>query len=226
MALFDGEASAYDTWFSVKLGKYADEIETKLLFDLLQPQSGMKILDVGCGTGNISIKLARMGCKVTGIDVSAKMLEMAKTKTALESLDIEYFMQDIYETDYQNDFDAICSNTAFEFLPDKEKAIEKMLQAVKQGGKIVIGTINKNSDWYDYYAEEIKKENSFFSIFKYAHFISDDEIVNLSKKHFVKLEKGLFLPPTTEENAIIAENDIMQYEKGTRGGFLCSLWIK
>ena len=39
----------------------------------MKPEKGMRILDVGCGTGNFSIKLAKMGLDVTGIDVSEKM---------------------------------------------------------------------------------------------------------------------------------------------------------
>ncbi|AMP20963.1 hypothetical protein AZF37_07130 [endosymbiont 'TC1' of Trimyema compressum] len=78
MAIFDKDASIYDAWFDMKLGKYADVVETAIAFDLLKPQKGMRILDVGCGTGNFSIKLAKLGCEVTGIDVSEEMLKKLK----------------------------------------------------------------------------------------------------------------------------------------------------
>ena len=46
MAIFDEDASIYDSWFDMKLGQYADSVETAIAFDLLKPKKGMEILDV------------------------------------------------------------------------------------------------------------------------------------------------------------------------------------
>ncbi len=51
MAVFDREAMEYDQWYQSTMGKFADEVETKLAFSMLKPKKGMKVLDVGCGTG-------------------------------------------------------------------------------------------------------------------------------------------------------------------------------
>ncbi|NJO92077.1 MAG: methyltransferase domain-containing protein [Chloroflexia bacterium] len=72
MIIFDKEATSYDGWYQTEKGKLIDEVETSLAIELLQPKRGMKVLDVGCGTGNYSIKLAKAGCNVTAIDVSQK----------------------------------------------------------------------------------------------------------------------------------------------------------
>ncbi|MGB4131105.1 MAG: methyltransferase domain-containing protein, partial [Tepidanaerobacteraceae bacterium] len=68
MSIFDPEAKTYDIWYDTKMGAFADMVQTKLAFELFEPKKGMHVLDVGCGTGNFSIKLAKMGLKVTGID--------------------------------------------------------------------------------------------------------------------------------------------------------------
>ena len=63
MAVFDKKADDYDRWYESKLGKFVDKVETELAFSLLNPFPN-EILDMGCGTGNFSIKLAEKGCKV------------------------------------------------------------------------------------------------------------------------------------------------------------------
>ena len=80
MQIFDEGAATYDGWYRTKLGQFVDAVETRLAFDLLKPKEGQKVLDGGCGTGNFSIKLASLGCVVTGIDVSTEMLNVARTK--------------------------------------------------------------------------------------------------------------------------------------------------
>ncbi|HLV09456.1 MAG TPA: hypothetical protein VKY40_04540, partial [Halanaerobiales bacterium] len=56
------EAQDYDEWYETRAGALIDQLETELVFRLLKPSRGEKILDAGCGTGNFSIKLAKKGC--------------------------------------------------------------------------------------------------------------------------------------------------------------------
>ena len=65
--------------------------------------TGSSILDVGCGTGTISILLAKEGYNVTGIDLSEDMLSLAYEKTLSEGLGIHYVQQDMLNLDsYQH----------------------------------------------------------------------------------------------------------------------------
>ena len=77
MAVFDAIADSYDRWYEDSKGSFIDKVETDLAFKLFKVEKGMTY-DIGCGTGNFSIKLAEMGCKVTGIDISDKMLDIAQ----------------------------------------------------------------------------------------------------------------------------------------------------
>ncbi|MDD2518149.1 MAG: methyltransferase domain-containing protein, partial [Synergistales bacterium] len=84
MAVFDDQAKKYDQWYMTSLGRHVDETETRCALELLRPGPGMKVLDVGCGTGNFSIKLVRLGCDVLGIDISREMLAVAGEKARME----------------------------------------------------------------------------------------------------------------------------------------------
>lgn len=68
--LFDKKADSYDEWYRTAAGRFVDRIEKEAVFSYLEPQAGMSVLDIGCGTGNYSLALAGKGLKVTGVDIS------------------------------------------------------------------------------------------------------------------------------------------------------------
>ena len=80
MAIFDKEATFYDNWYKTTLGEFVDKVETECAFGLLSLTEGGKIIDIGCGTGNFSIKLAKKHYEVVGIDISKNMLDIARKK--------------------------------------------------------------------------------------------------------------------------------------------------
>jgi trans-aconitate methyltransferase len=79
--------------------------------DLLAPQPGETILDVGCGDGALTAQLAATGAIVTGVDNSPTMLEAARTR----GLNVELHSADALP--YENQFDAVFSNAALHWLP-------------------------------------------------------------------------------------------------------------
>jgi SAM-dependent methyltransferase len=75
------------------------------------------VLDLGCGSGWLSIFLARAGFAVTGVDISDHALELARTWAAQENLAINFDQGDIAVLDYpMASFDAIVANSIFEHL--------------------------------------------------------------------------------------------------------------
>ncbi|HSH36076.1 class I SAM-dependent methyltransferase [Schnuerera sp.] len=223
MAIFDNEAINYDQWYESKLGEFVDKVETELAFSLFKPTSGMKILDVGCGTGNFSIKLAEMGCKVVGIDISEQMLNKARKKSKDKGLDIEFHSMDIYNINFPNEsFDGVFSMAAFEFIKEPQKAYDEMYRVLKKNGNLLIGTINRDSKWGELYLSKPFQENS---VFKYADFKSMDDLKSWNIKEVVDSGECLFIPPNIEEKDISIELE-KQLSSSERGGFICALWKK
>ena len=223
MAVFDKEAIHYDQWYKSKLGNFVDKVETELAFFLFKPTSGMKILDVGCGTGNFSIKLAEMGCKVVGIDVSEEMLNKARKKAKDKGLDIEFYKMDVYNMDFSEEsFDGVFSMAAFEFIKDPQKAYDEMYRVLKKNGNLLIGTINRESKWGELYLSKPFQENS---VFKYADFKSIEDLKSWNNKEVVDSGECLFISPNTREDNISMGLE-KQLSSSERGGFICVLWQK
>lgn len=224
MAIFDKEAKIYDEWYKSKLGNFVDEAETRCVFDLFKAKKGMKVLDVGCGTGNFSIKLAKMGCEVVGIDVSEEMLKVAEAKAREEGLNIKFYKMDAHQMEFEdNTFDGVLSVTAFEFLKEPEKAIEEIFRVLKPNGQLLIGTINKNSKWGEMYLSKEFQENT---VFKYADLKTIEDMKSYKKEYLVDIKECLFVPPNAEEEDICMVKEMELAQKGKRGGFICALWRK
>lgn len=59
MAFFDPVAPEYDKWYQTPIGRFLDEVETKLAFDLFTPRAGARVLDAGCGSGLAYVSATR-----------------------------------------------------------------------------------------------------------------------------------------------------------------------
>ncbi|ROL58221.1 class I SAM-dependent methyltransferase [Bacteroidetes/Chlorobi group bacterium Naka2016] len=223
MEIFDLESQNYDSWYETKLGHFVDQIETQAVFDLLTPEENMKILDVGCGTGNYSIKLAKLNCIVTGIDISEEMLKIAKRKSEAEQLPINFVHGNIESMPFEsNSFDAVISVAVLEFVNNKAKAFEEIFRVVKPKGKIVVGFLNKESPWGELYLSDEFQKNT---VFKYAYLYTREEISKIHSEELVKIKETLFTPPWISESEISFEKE-KEFSKKYNGGFLVALWMK
>ncbi|HHX95285.1 MAG TPA: class I SAM-dependent methyltransferase [Clostridia bacterium] len=223
MKPFDSSAKSYDSWYESRMGAFVDRVETELAFSLFPHEKGMKVLDVGCGTGNQSIKLARKGVLVTGIDISTKMLEIAKEKARDEGLSVNFRFMDAEKLEFEDEFfDGAISITAFEFLPKPEKVLKEMFRVVKKGGSIVVGTINRDSSWGEMYMSEKYRQDS---VFKYADLKSLEDMKKWYPEKLVTIRQSLFIPPNAPEEEITPERE-KELSERTKGGFICALWKK
>jgi SAM-dependent methyltransferase len=97
--------------------------------DLLDPQPGEHILDVGCGDGTLTLKIKEMGADVVGIDNSLSMVAAAKAK----GLDAR--LMDAADLRFSEAFDAAFSNATLHWVLDKERAARAIWFALKPDGR-------------------------------------------------------------------------------------------
>ena len=219
--LFDNFYNGYDAWYDTPMGQFVDEVETDCLYSLFKPQGGQKILDVCCGTANFSVKFAKTGCSVTGIDISEKMLEIANEKIKREKLNVELIKGDCSTVSLrENYYDAIISMAGFEFIPAPMSAYKHLLRFLKPNGYFIIGTIQKGSEWQKLYSS--LKE----TVYEYANFLTSDDLKNMDMTSFCDQQECLFIPPNLAETEYNSKNEIKFKTKNVTGGFICAKFKK
>ena len=224
MVLFDKEAMNYDNWYETKIGKHVDRVETTCAFNLFQVKPGMLILDVGCGTGNFSLKLAQQGASVVGVDISEEMLTLARKRAMQEEKSIEFKKMDSQNLQFpDNYFDGVFSMATIEFIPDPRKMIEEMFRVCKKGGPVLVGTINRESDWGRLYQDPEFQKN--VPVFKAADLKSPEDLSKIKENNLVGSKECLFIPPDTPETEISQAKEV-ELSSRNRGGFFCILWQK
>ncbi len=102
------------------------------VLDLLQPQPGERILDLGCGDGALTEKLVAQGAHVVGVDNSADMIAAARQR----GLDAR--IMDARALTFENEFDAVFSNAALHWVKDDPDApVAGAFRALRTGGRFV-----------------------------------------------------------------------------------------
>lgn len=140
---FNSIAARYDLMNSLmSLGM--DKRWRRLAVQKVGAKPGMHMLDVCCGTGQLSMELGRtVGSqgKVTGLDFSQKMLEVAEKSLSLQSSnrgDIRFIQGNAMELPFPNDsFDGVTVGWGLRNLPDLRQGLREMVRTVKPGAKVV-----------------------------------------------------------------------------------------
>jgi trans-aconitate methyltransferase len=103
------------------------------VIDLLDPQPGERILDLGCGTGQLTSKLAERGAIVVGVDASPDMIGQARQNFP----GLQFSLQDAVEMMYSSQFDAVFSNAALHWMLRKSEVAAAVARALRPGGRFV-----------------------------------------------------------------------------------------
>ena len=113
--------------------RWLREMET-----LLPRRKGLRILDVGTGTGFFAILLSEAGHQVEGIDLTPAMLDEARGITAQRGLDIVFREMDAQALSYDDSsFDVVLSRNLTWTLPEPEKAYREWFRVLKPGGMLL-----------------------------------------------------------------------------------------
>ena len=101
------------------------------VFELLSPQAGERILDLGCGEGTLTEKIAATGAAVVGIDASEEMIAGACAR----GLDAR--LMDAEQLRFEHEFDGVFSNAVLHWVRDHDAMLEGVHRALKPGGRFV-----------------------------------------------------------------------------------------
>jgi ubiquinone/menaquinone biosynthesis C-methylase UbiE len=103
-------------------------------------KKGGRVLDVACGTGNVSLPAARAGAAVTGVDIAPNLLEQARKRASAENLNIRFDEGDAEDLPYRDaEFDIVVTMFGAMFAPRPEKTAAELIRVCRSGGLIAMG---------------------------------------------------------------------------------------
>jgi demethylmenaquinone methyltransferase/2-methoxy-6-polyprenyl-1,4-benzoquinol methylase/phosphoethanolamine N-methyltransferase len=117
---------------------------SRMVIELAKVKPGDKVLDVGCGTGSLTLtaqSYTGLGGKVYGIDAAPEMIEVAKKKASRSGVDVVFDVGLIEELAFPDaTFDVVINRLAIHHLPDdlKHRGFTEILRVLKPGGRLLI----------------------------------------------------------------------------------------
>jgi trans-aconitate methyltransferase len=103
------------------------------LIEILAPRAGERVLDLGCGTGHLTARIAEAGAEVVGIDSSPEMI--AEARRLFPSISFE--VADARDFHFDEPFDAVFSNAVLHWVKPPEQAVACVRRALGPGGRFV-----------------------------------------------------------------------------------------
>jgi trans-aconitate methyltransferase len=173
------------------------------LIEWLQPHAGEQILDLGCGTGELTAKLAETGAQVTGLDASASMIESAQRNFP----QLDFVVANAASFSLPKQYDAIFSNAALHWMLDKEAVAARMYQHLKPGGRLILemGAQRNVASLLEALEQALQQHGYSYAPFWY--FPSVGEYTSILEKYGFRVQQALYFDRATEladpENGII-----------------------
>ncbi len=122
------DSALYDDRHSFVWKKAAD------LIDLLEPQPGERILDLGCGTGHLTSQIAERSIEVIGLDASASMIAQARQNYPK----LKFVLADARTFEFGSGFDAVFSNATLHWISEPAPVLASVARALKPCGRFVL----------------------------------------------------------------------------------------
>ncbi len=111
--------------------------------DRMTPDS--VVLDVGCGTGSLALRLADAGQAVHGLDISAEMIRIAEGKAAAQGIENVRFHTGPFDADFtvfaDGALDGLCAYSILHLVDDRQAALAQIRRLLKPGGFFISSTV-------------------------------------------------------------------------------------
>lgn len=151
-----------DTWNPTQYEKFRDQRKLPFydLLAMIQPRPGMRVIDLGCGTGELTAELAERlpDAAVEGVDSSTAMLEQAAARAGGR---VSFRQQDIAAIEDFSGYDLVFSNAALQWLPDNEGLMARMLGTMGPGAQIAVQVPKNNAHPSHRIAAELAESDEF-----------------------------------------------------------------
>ncbi len=167
------------------------DLETQFAIHALGLQPHHHVLDLCCGQGRHSIALAKTGLDVTGVDLSAEMLDIARSEAADAGLALTLCQADMRQLpdDFENQFDAVINMfSSFGYLEsedDDQQVLHQIAKSLKPGGKLLMDLLNREwviinneeFDWHQHEDGRVVLERRVLSLEKSMNHLTYTEIL-------------------------------------------------
>lgn len=136
---WDESSQSYDSLHGHGIKSKEERDAWKNILETVLPRGRLRILDVGCGTGELSLLLAGMGHKVTGIDLSDEMLSVAISKAKASRLRAQFVTGDAESLNFDDEsFDAVINRHLLWTLPHPDSALREWKRVLTKVGRVII----------------------------------------------------------------------------------------
>jgi SAM-dependent methyltransferase len=170
-------ASWFDSKHYHRLYSHRDDREAVSFIDRLiarlQPSAAAEVLDLGCGSGRHARRLAAHGLKVTGLDLSAESLALARERAAADAGSLRFVRQDMRQPFGDEAFDHVFSLfTSFGYFDDPAEhlaVIRNMATSLRAGGGLVLDYLNvRHAERYLTSNEIIRRDRTTYRLTRWS----------------------------------------------------------
>jgi trans-aconitate 2-methyltransferase len=206
-----------DQWNPGQYNKFREQ-RMQPFFDLLaliRPQSGLRAIDLGCGTGELTALLAERlpAASVLGVDSSPAMLEQATPRAGAR---VAFARQDASELRDFSGYELVFSHAAFQWIPDNEGLMRRVLGSMRPGAQIAVQLPNNEAHPSHTEAQALAVEPPFRD--QLAGFVRRSEALPLERYAELLYEHGFHEQVCFEKiygHELPSSADVVEWVKGT-----------